>query len=214
MPGDVAPPERRADSIGRGWNHPLPLPAAAAHFQFREHLLRGRVKRILLSLAGLLLGLAIYYFAPEAGRHGEAEAPPRSEASRPLDSEWSGTDPAINLEHVFAGQINRRGRPVGFHSRPGGRDPAGARVVRIVSRENDLGVYVAEVEIRNLKKTSTFFPDDLSRDEVVAAILHAWEERRDLGGGKFQGPSGKGFTIEGYTLDDGGINTAYPIYKR
>ena len=183
------------------------------------------MKRTLLSLAGLLLGLAVYYLAPgvlgERPRPGEAP-PPRAEApasaADPV-SEWSDTDPAINLEHVFEGQINRRGRPVGFHSRPGGADPGGARVARIVSRPNRLGVYIAEVEIRNdsgrwLRKTSTFYPDGMSRDEVVAAILHAWEERRDLGGDKFQGPSGKGFTIEGYTLDDGGINTAYPIYKR
>ena len=189
------------------------------------------MKRTLLSLAGLLLGLAIYYLAPEEGRYRETEAPPpRTEASRPapqagpapapaLRSEWGDTDPAINLEHVFEGQINRRGKPIGFHSRPGGREPEGARVARTVSGPNAAGVYIAEVEIRSgsgrwLRKTSTFYPDSMSRDEVVAAILHAWNDRRDLGGGKFQGDSGEGFTIEGYTLDDGGINTAYPIYKR
>ena len=181
------------------------------------------MKRTVLSLAGLLLGLAVYYLLPEEGR-------PRTESPRPVpqeapvsvpstDGEWSDTDPAINLEHVFEGQVNRRGKPVGFHSRPAGRDPAGARVVRTISGRNGLGVYIAEVEIRNgsgrwLRKTSTFYPDSLSRGEVVAAILHAWEERRELGGGKFQGPSGEGFTIEGYTLDGGGINTAYPIYRR
>ena len=185
------------------------------------------MKRASLSLMGLLLGLAIYYFAPGMVEDHQAEkpTPQRTEAPLPVpqgapstDQEWSDTDPAINLEHVFEGQVNRRGMPVGFHSRPGGTDPAGARVTRRVSGPNGLGVYIAEVEIRNgsrwLRKTSTFYPDNMSRDEVVAAILHAWEERRDLGGGKFQGPSGEGFTIQGYTLDDGGINTAHPLYKR
>ncbi len=183
------------------------------------------MRRSVLSLMGLLLGLAIYYFAPGMveDHQAEAPAPQRTEAPRPVpqqaDEEWSDTDPAINLAHVFEGEINRRGKPVGFHSRPGGTNPAGARVTRRVSGPNALGIYIAEVEIRNgsnrwLKKTSTFYPDSLGRDEVVAAILHAWEERRDLGGGKFQGPAGEGFTIEGYTLDDGGINTAYPLYKR
>ncbi len=202
------------------------------------------MKRSVLSLMGLLLGLAIYYFAPGMveDHQAEAPAPQRTEAPRPVpqqapvsipsadegDDEWSDTDPAINLAHVFTGEINRRGKPVGFHSRPGGTNPVGARVTRRVSGPNALGVYIAEVEIRNgastsgakapagrwLRKTSTFYPDSLSRDEVIAAILHAWEERRDLGGGKFQGPSGEGFTIEGYALDDGGINTAYPLYKR
>jgi len=182
------------------------------------------MRRTVLSLLGLLLGLAVYYFAPAL----EDRQPPRPvpqqapvsipSAIPPTGEEWSDTEPAINLEHVFEGQINRRGKPVGFHSRPGGTDPAGARLVRRVSGPNALGVYIAEVEIRNgsrwLKKTSTFYPDKLSRDEVVAAILHAWEERREMGDGKFQGPSGTGFTIQGYTLDDGGINTAHPIYKR
>ena len=190
------------------------------------------MKRSLLSLVGLLLGLAVFYLLPEEGRNRQMEppAPQRAEAPRPVpqqapvsvpsgEEEWSDTDPAINLAHVFEGEINRRGKPTGFHSRPGGTNPAGARVARRISGPNALGVYIAEVEVRNgsgrwLRKTSTFFPDDMSRDEVVEAILHAWEERRDLGGDKFQGPSGKGFTIEGYALDDGGINTAYPLYKR
>jgi len=199
------------------------------------------MKRAALTVIGLLVGLAIYYLAPEMARGPQEpaqESPRPAEASRPVpqeapaaipapsaDEEWSDTDPAINLEHVFEGEINRRGKPIGFHSRPGGTDPAGARVSRKVTGPNGLGVYIAEVEIRNgsgrwLKKTSTFYPDSMDRDEVVAAILNAWEERRDLGGGKFQGPSGEGFTIEGYTLNDGGIggiggiNTAYPIYKR
>ncbi|MEA2560168.1 MAG: hypothetical protein QOH06_1672 [Acidobacteriota bacterium] len=186
------------------------------------------MRRAVLSLLGLLVGLAVYYFSPGMAGNPPVEKPappvpqeaPVSIPSIPSsDEEWSDTEPAINLEHVFEGQVNRRGKPVGFHSRPGGKDPAGARVVRRVSGPNALGVYIAEVEIRNgsgrwLKKTSTLYPDKLSRDEVVAAILHAWEERRDMGGGKFQGPSGTGFTIEGYTLDDGGINTAYPLYKR
>jgi Bacterial EndoU nuclease len=190
------------------------------------------MKRAVLSILGLLLGLAVFYLLPEKGRHPDTGAPARTEeasrapepASAPapapsLDAEWSDTDPAINLEHVFEGQINRRGKPVGFHARPGASNPAGARVVRRVSGPNAAGVYIAEVEIRNgsgrwLRKTSTFYPDRLRRDEVVAAILHAWNGRRNLGDGKFQGDSGKGFTIEGYTLDDGGINTAYPLYKR
>ncbi len=188
------------------------------------------MKRSVLSVMGLLLGLAIYYFGPGIveDHQAEAPAPQRTEGPRPVpqqapvdeaDDEWSDTDPAVNLAHVFEGGINRRGKPVGFHSRPGGTNPMGTRVARRVSGPNALGVYIAEVEIRSesgrwLKKTSTFYPDSLSRDGVVAAILHAWEERRDLGGGKFQGPSGEGFTIEGYTLDDGGINTAYPLYRR
>jgi hypothetical protein len=131
--------------------------------------------------------------------------------------EWSPTDPPINLTHIFEGQVNRRGKPVGFHSRPGGRDPQNARLVRILDGPNRAGVYTADVEIRDggrwLEKTSTLYPDAMSRDQVIAAVLHAFHERASGGGEKFRGPSGRGFTIEGY-FQDGRINTAYPIFQR
>lgn len=130
----------------------------------------------------------------------------------------SDTDPPVNETHIFQGEINRRGKPVGYHSRPGGRDPAGARVARVVQGPNRLGVYVAQVEIRDrdgewLRKVSTFYPDAMSRREVVRAILHAYERRTTGGAEKFRGPSGKGFTIEGY-YQNGRINTAWPIFQR
>jgi hypothetical protein len=130
----------------------------------------------------------------------------------------SDTDPPVNEAHIFQGEINRRGKPVGFHARPGGRNPSGARVTRIIQGPNRAGVYVAEVEIRSrdgrwLRKTSTFYPDSLSRRDVVRAIVHAYDRRQGGGAEKFRGPSGKGFTIEGY-YQNGRINTAWPIFQR
>jgi Bacterial EndoU nuclease len=133
--------------------------------------------------------------------------------------QWSATDPPVNMSHIFEGLINKRGKPVGFHSRPGGRNPANARVVRVESGPNRAGVYTAEVEIRDghggpwLEKGSTLYPDALSRREVIQAVLHAFRERTTGGGEKFRGPSGRGFTIEGY-FQNGRINTAFPIYQR
>lgn len=129
----------------------------------------------------------------------------------------SATEPPVNLTHVFEGEINRKGRPVGFHSRPGGRNPPHARVSRVLEGPNRLGVYVAAVEIRGrqgdwLDKRSTFFPDRMSHEQVVAAILHAWRRRTTGGAEKFRGPSGLGFTIEGWS-QNGRINTAYPIFQ-
>jgi hypothetical protein len=89
-------------------------------------------------------------------------------------------------------------------------------VVRIESGPNRAGVYMAEVEIRDgghwIEKGSTFYPDALSRQEVIQAVLHAFRGRTG-DGEKFRGPSGHGFTIEGY-FQNGRINTAYPIYQR
>jgi Bacterial EndoU nuclease len=134
-----------------------------------------------------------------------------------LAEEWSATAPPVNVTHIFAGEINKRGKPTGFHSRPGGQDPATARLVRIVDRPNRAGVYTAEVEIRAgsqwLSKRSTLYPDRLDRAAVVQAVLNAFRNRTTGGGELFRGPSGQGFTIEGY-FQNGRINTAYPIYSR
>jgi len=150
-------------------------------------------------------------------RHSRRSRQPGQDSGGRAAEEWSRTSPPVNVTHIFEGEVNGRGKPVGFHSRPGGRDPRGARVVRIVDRPNRAGVYTAEVEIRSgadwLPKRSTLYPDRLSRDAVIQAALHAFAARTTGGSEKFRGPSGQGFTIEGY-YQNGRINTAYPIFTR
>lgn len=183
------------------------------------------MRRKLIALAGLAVVLAFYWRSqhppalespPSAAAPAQAPAPAGDAQVSPGGGKWSATRPAVNQEHIFEGEINRRGKPVGFHSRPGGVNPSGARVVRIVQGPNRAGVYVADVEIRNesgrwLGKRSTFYPDRLSREQVVAAVLHAWSQHQKGRENPFRGPSGEGFTIEGRPLD-GDINTAYPIF--
>ena len=193
------------------------------------------MKKAALVLAGLVLAAGLYLSEMEDGKDSRVpdspapqSAPSAPELPAPASAPapeletgepWSDTDPAINLHHIFEGEINRRGKPVGFHSRPGGEAPSRARVTRIVDGPNDEGVYIADVEIQTRSgrwqgKRSTFFPDEMGRDEVVQAILHAWEDGKKFNDGRFRGDSGEGFTIEGRTLEDGRINTAYPILER
>jgi hypothetical protein len=146
---------------------------------------------------------------------GSGDLPPGPE--RAIDYRtrvWSDTRPAINLTHIFAGEINRRGKPVGFHFRPNGVNPPGSGVVHIVDRPNRVGVYTAVVWIgrRNQTKFSTLYPDRMTRQIVIEAILSAYRQGRRRGE-RFSGPSGYGFTIEGY-IQNGFISTAYPLYSR
>ncbi len=131
---------------------------------------------------------------------------------------WSSTDPEINLWHVFYGEINRKGKPTGFHSRPGGNDPANARVVSVKDRPNRAGVYTANIEVRDgnrwKSKFSSFFPDNLSQQEVVDIIVHAYNNSKNPRKQPWSGPSGLGFQVQGYTSSRGGINTAFPVYQR
>lgn len=131
---------------------------------------------------------------------------------------WSNTTPAINLEHVFSGEINRKGKPVGFHARPQGHSPQGAKVIRVKDGPNKVGVYTATIEIADgskwKSKFSSFFPDSLSQEQVIDAILHAYNNSQNPRKQPWRGPSGLGFDIQGYTLSRGDINTAFPIYRK
>ena len=132
-------------------------------------------------------------------------------------SKWSNTSPEINLHHVFEGEINRSGKPTGYHSRPGGRDADGAKLVSIRDKPNSAGVYTATIAVRDgnqwKEKFSSFFPDSLSADEVTGAIVNAYNKSSNKKAAPWEGPSGLGFTIQGYTTSRGGINTAFPVYR-
>jgi hypothetical protein len=158
--------------------------------------------RVLVLLLGLMPAAAV--------------APPAL-ALAPGDK-WTTTDPPINLVHIDFGEINRHGEAVGFHHRPNGTDPDGARVLQIIQSPDANGVYRARVSIRDpvtgawvrKKVASTFFPDALSDDDVVDAVLSAFHNGQRRNDGQFVGPSGRGFMIEGW-FQNGRINAAYPL---
>ncbi len=151
------------------------------------------------------------------GGQSAATATGQSAAKYQSGSKWSNTSPEINLHHIFEGEINRSGKPVGYHSRPGGIDPDGAKIVRIRDNPNSNGIYTATIAIRDgnqwKEKFSSFFPDSMSADEVTSAVLNAYRKSSNQKAQPWQGPSGHGFTIQGYTTSRGGINTAFPLYR-
>lgn len=147
-----------------------------------------------------------------------AAASRASGSSHSSGQKWSDTSPNINLLHVFEGEINRSGKPTGYHSRPGGQDSANARVIRVQDGPNRHGVYTATIEVRDgnewKSKFSSFFPDSLSKDEVIDVILHAYSSSSNKNAQPWEGPSGNGYQVQGYTSGQGGINTAFPVYTR
>ena len=135
-----------------------------------------------------------------------------------LAAKWTTSEPPINLLHIDYGEINRHGEAVGYHHRQNGEDPPGARVERIVQPPDASGVYRARVAVRDpmtgmwidKKAPSTFFPDAMSDDEVISAVLAAFQAGHRRGDGQFIGASGHGFAIEGW-YQNGRINAAYPL---
>jgi hypothetical protein len=135
-----------------------------------------------------------------------------------ISGRWTATNPPINFSHIEFGEINRHGEAVGYHHRPHGVDPPDARVQHVVQMPDVNGVYRAQVALRNpatggwlpKKSPSTFYPDTMTPEEVMEAILAAFHDgdlRRD---GQFVGRSGRGFVIEGW-YQNGRINAAYPL---
>lgn len=133
---------------------------------------------------------------------------------------WTQTDPSVNATHIFQGEINRRGKPTGFHAKFNGQTPKSVRILRVKGKPNKAGVYTAEIAIQDKdtgewkEKFSSMFPDELQITDVVKAIVHAYKNREKDHSQPWRGPSGHGFPIEGYLLKNGNINTAYPIYVR
>ncbi|HEV2301352.1 MAG TPA: EndoU domain-containing protein [Stellaceae bacterium] len=133
---------------------------------------------------------------------------------------WTETDPPIDLAHIETGEINHWGEAVGYHHRAGGHDMPGARVLTVIEPPDANGVYRALVALRDpntgawveKKEPSTFFPDGMSGEAVVAAVLEAFHHGRLRGNGRFIGPSGHGFAVEGW-YERGRVVAAYPLRR-
>jgi len=86
---------------------------------------------------------------------------------------WSKTRPAINLRHIFCGEIDYRGRAKGFHSK---QLLASATHIARIKNKKMLrgGIYNGRVKFANGKsKFSTFFPDHCTIGMIVRSTLFA-----------------------------------------
>lgn len=108
------------------------------------------------------------------------------------------------LEHIFEGEINRRGRAVGLHYKDypttKGRIIEGSK-----STVNELGIYTGRVEVNGVCKVanggkSTFFPEDWTPYQVVDAINEAYINREFVPGtiNTYIGEISNGMQIEMY----------------
>lgn len=135
-------------------------------------------------------------------------------------SQWTDTEPKISLTHIFYGEINSRGRPTGYHHRANGNDVNSARLKKILSPANRFGVYTALVEVKDpdsgqwKEKFSSLFPDHFTRQQIIDLILKTYRAYPPQTRRKWGGMTDYGFRVEGYTLKDGRIITAYPIFEK
>lgn len=159
--------------------------------------------------------------ANDAGKTEKTEKADGGDAGKVEETKKTSARLNISVGHILDGDINAKGKAGGFHHRAGGVDSPDARMKQRTEPEDMNGVYKGKVEIRDpdtgnwveKKADSTFYPDRMSRDQVVQSIENAWDNKTsiDSKSGRFEGPSGEGFDIIGYARN-GEIKTAYPDY--
>ncbi len=124
------------------------------------------------------------------------------------------TDSAI--EHIFEGQINVRGKAVGYHYE-GIEGTSGKVISGTESSVNNVGVYKAQVEVDGIPKTanggfSTFYSKDMSPQQVIDAINEAYSNCELKHGTRntYQGVANNGMIIDMYLDQNGKIISAFP----
>lgn len=119
------------------------------------------------------------------------------------------------IRHILEGEINRRGKAVGFHM-----ENMPTKKGRVIEKTRSIkdknGVYTAKVEIEGIIKNfnSSFFPTNMTPQQIVNLINEAYENRILISNTspKYIGKSSLGIDIEMYVVN-GKITTAYPKYK-
>ncbi|MDO4466201.1 MAG: EndoU domain-containing protein [Bacillota bacterium] len=121
------------------------------------------------------------------------------------------------IEHIFLGQINRKGDATGYHY-DGIENSPGSIVEGTKTSPDENEVYTGQVVVDGVQKTgnkgySSFYPESLSPQEVVYAINEAYEEKVHVRSNVYRGETSYGFIVEMYLTEDDKIISAFPIYE-
>lgn len=134
--------------------------------------------------------------------------------------------PVVHNQHIFCGEVSS-GKGKGFHSRPGGLNPASVAntgtPAAIVGAPT--GIYnlrnfnITQGGVTRTKAISTMYPDACAQADVLAAIRNAVATGIRGANGQFTGSSGTHcqaggapFNIIGYLDGAGEVITAWPNY--
>lgn len=117
------------------------------------------------------------------------------------------------IKHILEGEINRRGKAVGFHME--NMPTKKGRIIESTRSIKDKnGVYSAKVEVNGILKDakSSFFPTNMIPQQIVNAINESYENRephfiRNM----MKGKTSYGFEIGMYLDRNGKISTAFPL---
>jgi Bacterial EndoU nuclease len=152
---------------------------------------------------------------------------------------WTALEDSLkmNQRHLFCGEWDRN-RPKGFHSRPGGMNPATVADFTVQDKANAAGVYTGRWSYKGhpgRNKFSSMFPDTCSVEQVLNSIAYAADHQRkcpvgapdwtlcgfnqpdtaadETESGKYCSVNNQRFTIGFAPPRNGRINTAFPLFE-
>ena len=126
-----------------------------------------------------------------------------------------------SLEHIFEGEVNSRGKAVGYHYE-GIENSAGSIVNGTRTTPSANGIYEGQVSVNGIPKTanggkSTFFPENMTPQQVVDCINEAYDNKtlvfsapKSGMNSTYQGTTAGGIDVTMYINDDGKIVSAFP----
>ncbi|MDF2909377.1 MAG: hypothetical protein K0Q56_257 [Sporolactobacillus laevolacticus] len=120
------------------------------------------------------------------------------------------------LEHILEGELNARGKAVGYHSESIEKS-IGKIIKGTESTPNKFGIYKAKVEVNGVPKTSnggtsTFFPKNWDAQKVIDSINIAFDNKVLIKGNTYSGKLKNGMEISMYIDKNGKIISAFPVY--
>lgn len=188
---------------------------------------------VLLAIAAI--GLVACKPTPDSNKPSAGTTNTGKETVTCPSHQWvkAGNGIEVNYAHIFCGELNNKGRVVGFHSRPQGSDPSTVANVRITQKPNKQGLYAGQWELVGNKgdnKFSTFYPDHCTPTQVINTIGYAarnpqdcpksapnWAwcganaPKQDDAEAYCRSADGTPFLIAGASSSRGGVNTAFPL---
>jgi RHS repeat-associated protein len=123
------------------------------------------------------------------------------------------------LEHILEGELNAKGKAVGFHYE--GMPTAKGNIIQgTKAGPNPFGVYTARVEVNGVLKVgnggfSTFFPESYTPQNIIDSINEAYSSRQFIQGtsNTFIGQTSSGIIVEMYIdSSTSKIISAFPKY--
>lgn len=181
------------------------------------------MKRIKKSLILLLSSLLIFtlYACSNTQSNSNTVTNENTQSTITSIEQLTNTDNFRNgaLEHILEGEVNKRGKAVGYHYE-GLENTPGEVIEGTRSTPNEDGVYTAKVEVDGIAKTSnggksSFFPESWSAQDVVDNINEAYDNKIFIEGtdNTYRGECDEGVEIEMYIDNNSGkIISAFPIY--